>query len=102
MKEKTVNPSKNTAKVFLNRLKTFLGKPQNTILVIMAIVTTITTIAPIIAILQDTIKVHPGSIDAYLSGKTDGYTFVNYVDLFTGSLAKKNLWATKLPYRPRS
>ncbi|MBR5339939.1 MAG: iron ABC transporter permease [Lachnospiraceae bacterium] len=92
MNENNVNPSKNTAKVFFNRLKTFLGKPQNTILVIMAIVCTITTIAPIVAILQDTIKVHPGSIDAYLSGKTDGYTLVNYIDLFTGSLARKNLW----------
>ena len=88
----TMNPSKNRTRILLNRLRTFFGKPQNTILVIMAVVTTITTIAPIVAILQDTLKVHVGSIDQQLSGKAEGFTLVNYIDLFTGTLAKKNLW----------
>lgn len=83
-------------KLFLNKLKTFFGKPQNTILVVMAILCSVATFAPIIAILQDTIQIHPGTIDAYLTGKSSGYTFVNYSDLFTGQLAKTNLWSPLL------
>ena len=58
----------------------------------MGIVFTVTTIAPIVAIVQDTIKIHPGTIDAYLSGKNSGFTFINYYDLFTSKMAKTNLW----------
>ena len=78
--------------MFLNKLKTFFGKPQNTILVVMAIICTFTTFAPIIAIVEDTLKIHVGSIDEYLTGRSAGYTLVNYKDLFTGTLAKTNLW----------
>lgn len=59
----------------------------------MGILCTLTTVAPIISIINDTIVVHPGSIDQYLSGKADGYTLVNYKDLFTSNLAKTNLWS---------
>ena len=83
-------------KLTLNKVKTFFGKPQNTILVIMAVLCTLATFAPIIAILKDTIEIHPGTIDAHLTGKTSGYTFVNYSDLFTGKLAKTNLWTPLL------
>ena len=79
-------------RIRLNKLKTFFSKPQNIILLIFGIVLTVTTIAPIIAIAKDTITVHPGTIDAYLSKKSDGYTFANYVDLFTSNTAKINLW----------
>lgn len=79
-------------KIRCNKVKTFLSKPQNTILIIMGIICTFTTFAPIIAILEDTIKIHIGTIDQHLTGKTSGYTLVNYIDLFTSSLAKKNLW----------
>lgn len=78
--------------LFFNKVKTFFSKPQNTILVIMAIFCTFMTFAPIIAIVEDTLKIHVGSIDAYLSGRTDGYSFYNYIDLFTGNLARVNLW----------
>lgn len=83
---------KKSTRVKLNNIKTFFSKPHNVILVLMGIVLTVTTVAPIIAIVQDTLKVHPGTIDAYLSGKTDGFTLVNYIDLFTSPLAKTNLW----------
>lgn len=79
-------------KLYLNKVKTFFAKPQNTILVVMAILCTLATFAPIIAIVEDTLKIHPGTIDAYLTGKSSGYSFTNYVDLFTGTLAKTNLW----------
>ena len=84
--------SKNRLKLFLNRLRSFFGKPQNTILVVMGIICTITTFAPIIAIVEDTMKIHVGSIDQYITGKSEGFTLVNYVDLFTSKMAKTNLW----------
>lgn len=83
-------------KLFWNKVKTFFSKPQNTILVVMAILCTLTTFAPIVAIVGDTLKIHPGTIDAHLTGKVSGFTFVNYVDLFTGSVAKVNLWTPLL------
>ncbi len=84
--------SKNRWKLFLNRLRSFFGKPQNTILVVMGIICTITTFAPIVAIVEDTMKIHVGSIDQYITGKSEGFTLVNYVDLFTSKMAKTNLW----------
>ena len=53
---------------------------------------TFTTFVPILAIIRDTFTIHPGTIDAYLTGRVSGYTTVNYVDLFTSKLAKTNLW----------
>ena len=82
--------------IFLNKIKTYFSKPYNVILLLLGIVLTFTTIAPIVAIVQDTFKIHPGTIDAHLTGKTEGYTLVNYVDLFTSKMAKKNLWTPLL------
>ena len=79
-------------KIGLNKVKTFFMQPYNVILVIMGILCTLTTVAPIVSIINDTIVIHPGSIDQHLTGKAEGYTFVNYVDLFTSNLAKTNLW----------
>ena len=75
-----------------NRVKTYFSKPQNIILLLFGIVLTFSTVAPIIAIVKDTITIHPGTIDAHLAGKASGYTLINYVDLFTSRLAKTNLW----------
>ncbi len=84
------------ARIRWNKIRTFLSKPENVILLLMGIVLTITTVSPIVAIVKDTISIHVGTIDQYLSGKAKGYTLVNYVDLFTSSLAKTNLWAPLL------
>ena len=73
---------------FLNRLRTFFSKPHNVILLLLGIILTVTTVAPIIAIVQDTFKIHPGTIDAHLTGKSEGYTIVNYIDLFTSALRR--------------
>lgn len=89
----------NPAAVRRNKVKTFFSKPHNVILLLMGIVLTITTVAPIIAIVQDTFKIHPGTIDAYLAGTSQGYTLVNYTDLFTSPLAKANLWTPPAEYR---
>ena len=85
-------PAQGNSSLLGNRIRTFLSKPYNVILLVMGIILTITTVAPIVAIIQDTIAVHPGTRDAILSGKQSGYTLVNYVDLFTSRLARKNLW----------
>ena len=86
----------NSMKIKLNSIKTFFSKPQNVILVLTGILVSFTTIAPIVAIIKDTITIHPGTIDQYLSGKASGFTLANYVDLFTSSLAKTNLWTPLL------
>lgn len=83
-------------RIWLNKLGTYLSKPYNVILLVLGIVVTITTIAPIVAIIEDTLSIHPGTIDAHLTGKTSGYTLVNYIDLFTSKMAKKNLWTPLL------
>ena len=88
----TTTPGAARSAILWNRLRTFLSKPHNVILLLMGIVVTITTIAPIVAIVEDTFKIHPGTIDAHLTGQTAGYTLVNYIDLFTSNLAKTNLW----------
>lgn len=81
----------------MNRqIKTFFSKPHNVILLLMGIVLTFSTVAPIIAIVEDTFKIHPGTIDAYLTGKASGYTVVNYIDLFTSDKAMINLWTPLL------
>ncbi len=88
-----MSSQKNNRRVIMwNKIKTFFSKPQNTILVVMGLICTFTTFAPIIAIIEDTLAIHPGTIDANLTGKVSGYTIVNYTDLFTSSVAKINLW----------
>lgn len=71
-------------------------QPQNIILVVMGVLCTITTVTPIIAIVEDTLKVHRGTIETWWAGKPSGYSFVNYIQLFTGELAKTNLWTPLL------
>ena len=83
--------NQNTA-IYKNRVRTYFSKPQNVILLLFGIILTFTTIAPIVAIVKDTLTIPPGTIDAHLTGKASGYTLINYVDLFTSRLAKTNLW----------
>ena len=78
--------------IFKNKVKTWFSQPQNVILLLFGIVLTFSTVAPIVAIVQDTLKIHPGTIDQHLTGRVEGYTIVNYIDLFTSRLAKTNLW----------
>ena len=86
----------NASAIRLNKIKTYFSKPHNVILLLMGIVLTFSTVAPIIAIVEDTFKIHPGTIDAHLTGQASGYTVVNYIDLFTSPMAKTNLWTPLL------
>lgn len=92
----TANPPASRLTIGLNKTKTFFSKPYNVILLLMGIVFTVTTVAPILAIIQDTLKIHPGTIDAHLTRQVSGYTLVNYIDLFTSRMAKTNLWTPLL------
>lgn len=75
-----------------NRLKTWASQPANIILLLFGILLTLSTVVPIIAIVRDTFMIHPGTIDQHLTGRSQGYTVVNYIDLFTSRLARANLW----------
>ena len=90
----TLRASRST--IVLNQIKTFFSKPHNVILLLLGIVLTFTTVAPIVAIVEDTFKIHAGTIDAHLTGQASGYTTVNYIDLFTSRMAKTNLWTPLL------
>jgi iron(III) transport system permease protein len=82
--------------IFRNKVKTWFSRPQNIILLLFGIVLTFSTVAPIVAIIKDTFQIHPGTIDQHLTGKVSGYSLVNYTDLFTSKLARKNLWTPLL------
>ena len=90
----TLRPSGSA--IWLNKVRTFFSKPYNVILLLLGILLTITTVAPIIAILQDTVAIHPGTVDAKLTGQTNGYSFANFVDLFTNKIVFKKFLLTPL------
>ena len=94
MNQETLRP--NGSAIFLNKLRTFFSKPYNVILLLLGIVLTITTVAPIVAILQDTVAIHPGTVDAQLTGKVSGYSFANFKDLFTNKIVMKKFLMTPL------
>ena len=86
------NMTLKTSTVRRNKIRTYFSKPHNVSLLLMGIVLTFTTVAPIVAIIRDTFVIHPGTIDAHLTGQSEGFTLINYIDLFTSKLAKTNLW----------
>lgn len=75
-----------------NRFITYIRKPQNAILLVLGMLLTVTTIAPMLSIAIDTITVHVGSVDMRGTMFAEGYTLYNWQDLFTGRLANVNLW----------
>lgn len=79
-------------KIQRNKIKTFFQKPENVILVLFGIVLTIATIVPIFTLFVDTFRIKPGSYAAFITGKSSGFTFVNWTDLFSGDSSKQNLW----------
>ena len=79
-------------KIHINRARAHLAKPQNFLLLILGLVLSVSTIAPILSILLDTFRVHPGSVDSVSTGLSAGYTLYNWTDLFTGVLRRANLW----------
>ncbi len=81
-----------TLRTAWNRFAAVFGKPHNAILLVLGLVLTVSTIAPMVSIALDTISIHPGSVDSHYTGLMGGYTLYNWQDLFTGRLARINLW----------
>lgn len=79
-------------RITLNRVRVYFSKPHNAILLVLGIILSFSTIAPIVSVLLDTIRVHPGSVDSVNTGLASGYTLFNWTDLFTGRLMRINLW----------
>ena len=75
--ETTASGTRDTKAILRNKIVTFLSKPQNIILLVFGIVLTFSTVAPIVAIVRDTFQIHPGTIDAHLTGKASGYSVAN-------------------------
>ena len=79
------------------RVKTYLSKPQNAILLILGIILTVTTVFPMLTILQDTVKLHPGSIDSTAEAAMaarfeaiDGtHTVYNWTNLFGDTITTR-------------
>ena len=46
-----------------NRIWTYISKPQNAILLVLGIILTVTTVYPMVTILNDTVQTHSGSVD---------------------------------------
>ena len=77
----------------MNKVWTYLSKPQNFILLLLGIVLTITTVYPMVTILNDTISVHAGTMDDNAEAEAykfdalgNEYTTFNWSDLFTGKI----------------
>ncbi|MBR3099279.1 MAG: iron ABC transporter permease [Clostridia bacterium] len=89
-------PAPDSFRRKLNKVKTYLSKPQNTILLILGILLTVTTIFPMVTIVRDTVKLHPGSVDsapAAIDSQFDvldgSYTTYNWKNLFTDSITTR-------------
>ena len=79
-----------------NKARTYLSKPQNMILLILGIVLTVTTIFPMITIVRDTVKLHPGSVDTGSGAEEsqfdvlgDTYTSYNWSNLFQDTITTR-------------
>ncbi len=94
--EYSIRRGPGRAHILLNRVKTFITKPQNGILLLLGIILTVSTIAPMVSIFVDTVTVHLGSVDAHYTGLTEGYTLYNWQDLFFGRMSQINLWTPLL------
>lgn len=86
----------------VNRITTYLSKPQNAILLALGIILTVTTIWPAFTIVRDTVTIHPGTVDTRGAQAGQVYTTYNWTDLFAPStntarkLAQINLWTPLL------
>ena len=83
---------KQKSKVLRNKIRTFLQKPDHVILLIFGIILSFVTIVPMITLLNDTFIVKPGSFAQFTTGRSSGYTLVNWQDLFFGDAARMNLY----------
>lgn len=86
----------------LNKVATYLSKPQNAILLALGIILTVTTVWPAFSIARDTVTIHKGTVDTRGAVEGQIYTLFNWTDLFAPAsntarkLAQINLWTPLL------
>ncbi len=80
----------------MNSVWTYLSKPQNTILLALGIILTVTTIFPMVTIVRDTVRLHPGSVDTNAAAEAskfeaagDTFTTYNWTNLFTDNITTR-------------
>ena len=83
---------KQNIRVIWNKIRTFFQKPDHVILVIFGILLSFVTIVPMITLLNDTFIIRPGSYAQFITGRSSGYTMVNWKDLFFGEASRMNLY----------
>ena len=88
------SPAPSAFRRKMNKVWTYLSKPQNAILLVLGIILTVTTIFPMVTIVQDTMKIHAGSVDAsaeesQFEALGDTYTTYNWTNLFTGTITTR-------------
>src|SRR5574344_807845 len=77
----------------MHHMGNYFSKPQNFILVILGVLLTIFTILPLYDVLIDSFTIHEGTTEIVVSGLDGGaLSFSNWIDAFTGKLAKRNFW----------
>lgn len=86
------NIQKQKSKVIWNKIRTFLQKPDHVILLVFGILLSFVTIVPMITLFNDTFIIKPGSFAQFITGRSSGYTLVNWKDLFFGEAARMNLY----------
>ncbi len=86
----------------MNKVATYLSKPQNAILLALGIILTVTTVWPAFSIARDTVTIHKGTVDTRGAVEGQIYTLFNWTDLFAPAsntarkLAQINLWTPLL------
>ncbi|MBQ9263658.1 MAG: iron ABC transporter permease [Clostridia bacterium] len=91
------SPKPSSFRRKMNGVWTYISKPQNAILLVLGIILTVTTIFPMVTILQDTVKLHPGSIDTTNSNAADAqfqalggtYTAYNWTNLLGDTITTR-------------
>ena len=77
----------------MNKIWTWISKPQNFILVILGIILSVLVIIPMVSVIRDTFEIHEGTIEETLSGEDAGsLSFYSWQWLFTSQYANKVLW----------
>lgn len=90
----TTAPPLSPMKLKVRTLYGYLSKPWNLTLLILGVVLTFSTLAPLVMILTDTVSIHRGSIDDP-TGVGEGFTLLNWTNLFGGPL-REQLFITPL------
>lgn len=91
--EETIQEN-NKFKKMMNHIKAYLSKPSNIILIVFAILLTITVVIPLVFLLVNTFQIHIGETHI---GKPGGYTFSHWADILTKGT---NNWALKSFWQP--